>query len=356
MTSPYDDLDRRSFWRSGVAEAGSAAPPDLYRKKFAITPEMKVATAGSCFAQHIGRALKSRGFTVLDLERPPALLDEATAHRFGYGIYSARYGNIYSVAQLLQLIEEVRGARQPVEYVWEKNGRYFDALRPSVESNGLASPQLVEAHRAYHRKRVRRMFKSADVLIFTLGLTETWRHKADGTVYPTAPGVLAGTFDPDRHEFHNAGFEEIHRDFLAFRTALQRINPAIRILLTVSPVPLTATASGAHVLAATTYSKSVLRAVAGTLAAQFHDVDYFPSYEIVTGIQSRWRFFDENLRTVLPEGVTAVMDVFFSEHGGDVDTATKPDRAARRVRRKMHREATADDIVCEDALLEAFSR
>ena len=40
------------------------------------------------------------------------------------------------------------------------------------------------------------------------------------------------------------------------------MNPKARLVLTVSPVPLAATASGSHVLPATIYSKSVLRAAA----------------------------------------------------------------------------------------------
>ncbi|WP_428660504.1 GSCFA domain-containing protein [Reyranella sp.] len=53
----------------------------------------------------------------------------------------------------------------------------------------------------------------------------------------------------------------------------KRRRPGVRFLLTVSPVPLKASASQNHVLAATTYSKSVLRAVAGQLADTYDDVD-----------------------------------------------------------------------------------
>lgn len=378
MTSPYSDLPSRNFWRTGVAAAQSATVPNLYRKKFAFDAGSKIATAGSCFAQHIGRALKARGFTVLDMERPPAVLDDATAQRFGYATYSARYGNIYSVTQLLQLIGEARGLFSPADPIWEKNGRFYDAMRPGVEPNGLASPALVAEHRAYHLKRVRRMFKTGDILVFTMGLTEIWQHKESGTAYPTAPGTIAGTFDPAVHEFRNASYDEIRRDFLAFREMLHAINPDIRIILTVSPVPLAATASGDHVLAATTYSKAVLRAVAGSLAGEFGDIDYFPSFEIITSSHSRGRFFGADLRQVLPEGVATVMDVFFGEHGSvdagapaeradqpDADAGagaaaepapsgqTAPGRARRAARKAQSRQ---DDVVCEEALLEAFAR
>ena len=116
------------------------------------------------------------------------------------------------------------------------------------------------------------------LVVFTLGLTETWAHTGSGTVYPTAPGTIAGQIDPDVHSFVNFRAAEIRRDFEAVREVFRAANPDVKFLLTVSPVPLTATASGGHVLPATIYSKSILRTVAGELSEDFDDVDYFPSY------------------------------------------------------------------------------
>ena len=84
-------------------------------------------------------------------------------------------------------------------------------------------------------------------------------------------------------------------------------------VMTVSPVPLTGTASGRHVLQATTYSKAVLRAVAGELAQKYDHIDYFPSYEVITNQAARGCFYEENLRSVRREGVEAVMNIFFQE-------------------------------------------
>ena len=52
---------------------------------------------------------------------------------------------------------------------------------------------------------------------------------------------------------------------MLLRDLLRDYNENMRFILTVSPVPLVATAGSEHVLAATLYSKSVLRAVAGFL-------------------------------------------------------------------------------------------
>jgi hypothetical protein len=133
----------------------------------------------------------------------------------------------------------------------------------------------------------------------------------------------------------------------------------MRFLLTVSPVPLTATASGEHVLSATTYSKSVLRAVAGQLFSERENVDYFPSYEIITGSLSGAKYFEPNLRSVRAEGVEAAMNTFFAVHDpggspmaleGDVPVTT------RTARHTDSDDEETDDVICEEALLEAFSR
>jgi hypothetical protein len=91
MTSPYSALPRNSFWKTGVSEQHPLDVQGLYAKKFAIGADDRIATAGSCFAQHIGRHLKARNCTVLDVEPAPSGLTQEQAQQFGYGIYSARY-------------------------------------------------------------------------------------------------------------------------------------------------------------------------------------------------------------------------------------------------------------------------
>ncbi len=158
-----------------------------------------------------------------------------------------------------------------------------------------------------------------NVFIFTLGLTEAWVDKRTGRVFPTAPGTIAGDFDPGIYEFKNFSYDEIRADFVEFLDLVRARNPDLKIILTVSPVPLTATATDNHVLVATTYSKSVLRAVAGSLADAYPDVDYFPSYEMIASPLSLGFFYEANMRAVNPGGVAAVMVFFFEQHvTGDI--------------------------------------
>lgn len=362
MTSPYSNLPSEAFWRSAVTDRAALDPGNLFSPRFPVTRAMKVVTAGSCFAQHVGRTLRQAGFNVQDAEPAPGQVSDAVANQYGYRLYSARYGNIYTVRQLVQLLDEAEGVSAPALPVWEKDGRFHDAQRPGVEPDGLDDAALVAAHRARHLTAVRDVFYSADLFVFTLGLTEAWVHTQTSTVYPTAPGTIAGSFDPAQFSFKNYGFREIFADFAAFRKRMMERNPKMKFLITVSPVPLTATASGNHVEVATCYSKSVLRAVCGSLYEQFRNVDYFPSYEIITSTNNRGVYFEPNKRSVSAQGVDKAMSLFLMAQGaapapGAAEVRRRAGGGAgpRAKRGKSTAEADAD-VVCEEALLDAFGR
>lgn len=345
--NPYTGLPSSAYWKVAVANQSPATLSGLYTKRFTLSGK-RIATAGSCFAQEIARGLRRNGYAVIDKEpspNTPEVRGKLEA-RYGYGLYSARHGNIYTVRQLLQLTKESLGAVEyPSEcYVWVRNGRYFDALRPSVEPDGLPTRQEVLLQRRDHVRRFEAVIREADVFIFTMGLTEAWMHKASGLVYPTAPGVLAGEFDPEIYAFHNFTHGEVYGDFVEFRGLVKSVNPGAKFMITVSPVPLTATAADMHVLVATIRSKSILRAVAAQLYEEFDDVDYFPSYELFSTPFLGEPLFKENRRTVTRVGVDSVMRIFFEAHGSQSgEEVGAPKAGAER------------DAVCEEVLLEAFA-
>ena len=65
--NPYSSLPKSAFWKTGVALENPYSIDGIYKKKFKISPRSKIATAGSCFAQHISRYLKKNGYNVLDV-------------------------------------------------------------------------------------------------------------------------------------------------------------------------------------------------------------------------------------------------------------------------------------------------
>lgn len=350
--NPYAGLPARAFWKSGVAQRTAYDLGDIYEKRFAIGPSDRIATAGSCFAQHISRRLSARGFDYRDYEPRPPLLPAKSARRFGYGVFSARYGNIYTARQLRQTFERAHGLRAP-EAPWEQGGRWYDPVRPAIEPDGFATAEELEASRRSHRRCVETMFADCDLFIFTLGLTEAWENVETGTVYPMCPGTVAGRFDPERHVFRNFGFTEVLEDMSWFVGALSEVNPGARILLTVSPVPLTATASGHHVLAATSYSKAVLRAVAGALYERFEHIDYYPSFELAASHPVRAMHFEPNLRTIAEAGVEHILAPFFAAHEGAAPAA--PDRPSAAGKQGQARAKDPVAVACEEMMLEQMA-
>jgi hypothetical protein len=361
--TPYDSQGPLAFWRSAVAEKNPLAIGPLWAPKFAIERTGKVVTAGSCFAQYIGRALKANGFNWFDAEPAPPGLPEEDARALNYGIFSFRTGNVYTTALLRQWVAWADGEDVPDE-VWENKGRFYDPFRPVVEPNGFGSAEEMRASRRGTVDAIRRAITQASVFVFTLGLTESWLNTSSGVHYPMCPGTTAGIFDASAHAFSNLAYPAVRENLERAITAMRRLNPNLKFLLTVSPVPLTATATDKNVLVATTYSKSTLRAVAGDVAAAHDFVDYFPSYEIITAPPYRGIFFEPNMRSVAPEGVAFVMRNFFEclgekPHAQEADESTA--KAARRARKRARRLAVGnkrsrqdDDVACEDELLDAF--
>jgi GSCFA family len=358
--NPYVGLPPDRFWRSAVSEKDALAISGLWTPRLRIRPRTRILTAGSCFAQHIGKALSARGYRWVDAEPAPDRLPSAVHKDFHYGTFSFRTGNIYTPCMLVQWLAWALGDVTPPDEVWETDGRFFDPVRPAVEPGGFVTREEVHASRAVTLMAIRRAVAEADLFVFTLGLTEAWVNRETGLEYAVCPGTVAGSFDPARHEFVNHGFVETHGAMVEALALLRRMNPAIQVLLTVSPVPLTATASGHHVLTATSYSKSVLRAVAGAVVEAEPETDYFPSFEIITAPPFGGRFYAPNQRSVEPAGVAFVMDSFFADQDRAFGRASPEERIPVVAQIAAATEdpdaGEGDDIRCEEEILDAFSR
>ncbi len=352
---PYKSLGDKAFWRRSVAAVRPGDVDPVGEFNLRISPETPVATAGSCFAQHIARYLSQSGFNYYVAEPGHPILPESSRKRNNYGLFSARYGNIYTARQLWQLFQRAYGEFIPQENVWqESDDKFIDPFRPTTQPGGFISVAELEADRRQHLAAVRTMFETLEVFVFTLGLTECWVAKADGAALPLCPGTEGGRFDSELYAFYNQTVDDVVDDLSQFTEALAKVNPEAQIILTVSPVPLAATAEpGAHVLSATTYSKSVLRVAAETMRKRFPQVHYFPSYEIITGAFNRGAYYAADLRNVLENGVSHVMRLFMAH----VTDGTKP--AAHRSSQEdaaNTRQALAQKLVeveCDEVALDS---
>jgi hypothetical protein len=355
MTNPVSALPNTSFWRRSVSGLGPEDVDPVTEVPFRITRSDRVATAGSCFAQHISRTLVAEGFSYLVTEPKPMT---PVAADEGYGVFPARFANLYTVRQLLQLFHRAYGLFEPRDEGWQRHdGRWIDPFRPRVQADGFATAADVALDRESHLGAVRRMFEECDIFVFTLGLTEAWVSTHDGAVFPLAPGVLSTVGEPGDYAFRNSEVSEMTADLITFVDSLRRVNPGVRIILTVSPVPLIATFEPRHVLVSTTYSKAALRVVADAVSRARPNVAYFPSYEIITGPQAGARYYEPDLREVRPEGVAHVMSIFRRHFLADevadtsppaVRTAPTPQVADWLKERMLHLEG----IICDEEELD----
>jgi hypothetical protein len=275
---------------------------------FKLRREDKIFAIGSCFARGVEHALIGQKMDVLskatEFESFPAINNEM---KLGF---TNKY-NTFSIHN------ELRWALDPTaKFPWESlvdigDGIFYDPhTNPALQLAGLEET----IHRREIIQLVTRRVAQCRVVIITLGLVEVWRDKiADIFVNHTPiPDVVRS--HPDRYELHVTNFVENFSNLERIHAVLSQVgHPDVQIVVTVSPVPLTATFSGEDVVIANTYSKSLLRTIAQEWAAAYKNVHYFPSYEIVHN-STRGLTWEEDLRHVKGEVVQHIMSLFLQNY------------------------------------------
>ncbi len=335
---PYTSLPDDRFWLRTVASGGMFELDPVGTAPWTIDESTRVVTLGSCFAQHIARHLQTTGLAYLVTEPGPESLSEAERARRQYGAFSARYGNVYTVSQAADLVQRAKGILESSQELWHFGSAVVDPHRPTVEPDGFPTFEAMIEDRERHLAATRDALATADIVVFTLGLTEGWCERDSGLALPLAPGVHGGEFAAAQHVFANCTYDECRTDLDRFLDAVRALNPTVRFILTVSPVPLAATYEPRHVLASTGASKAILRAVADEASRRDDDVFYFPSYDLITAPGYSGIYFNDDLRSVNELGVAHVMRAF--------------DRAFREIGTRAtgsHHEFAASDCVREAA-------
>lgn len=347
--NPYREQPDQAFWSRAVSSNFDVRELVQVHEPLLRSGE-KFASAGSCFAANVIGPLENAGFEYVRTEELPGPLS-SLPENLGYAKFSARYGNIYTARQFRQLLERAAGQFEPRELYWEEPGRVIDPFRPGLRYPAKTLAEFRELQES-HLLAVRRAFSEADVTIFTLGLTECWESTLDGAVFPTCPGTIGGEFDPSRHRFRNLSVNEVVSDMERALGIIRTWKSSARFILTVSPVPLVATATKEHVLTSTVLSKSILRAAAGILA-ESEAVTYFPAYEIVTGPQAPTDFFEDDRREVSAKAISAVMKALISncEMSGHAEPhEVNANRRADKRSSSLSRDLVAAE--CDEVVLE----
>jgi len=245
--------------------------------KFKLRRDDKFYAIGSCFARGLEYALHRRKMSVESAAPEFARLVSVKKEPTGLGFIN-KY-NTFSI------LNELRWALDPAAVFPVES---IAKVTETTWSDPHANPtlELVGFEETLKRRAllqtVTKRIVNCRAVIVTLGLAEVWRDvKADVYLNNTPiPPLLEK--EPDRYELHLTSFAQNWANLEAIHALLSRYgHPDLRIVVTVSPVPLHATFLKMDVVLATTYAKSLLRAAAQQWATAHENVDYFPSYEIV---------------------------------------------------------------------------
>lgn len=245
--------------------------------RFSLPAAGAFFTMGSCFARGLENVLVGSGFDVRSVSRE--------FDRFNHNGIGTPLGvtNRYNTGSILN---EFRWALDPASpFPEEAIVDVDDGLSVDPHMN----PTLKLADRATTLERrniytgVTRELANADVIIITLGLVEAWYDTQLGLVANVTPDPRVVRKEPDRFVFKRLTYVENMENLEAIHSLLARFGkPGHKIVVTVSPVPLMTTFTNEDIIVANSYSKTTLRAAATDFVESHDNVDYFPSYEIVT--------------------------------------------------------------------------
>ena len=258
-----------------------------------IDRDTRIVSMGSCFATHISRYLIDNKFNYLLCEPIRSKI-----------VTSARWDFTYNTASMRQIFEYSFDPDWEVKERWwdHSNTQVQDPYRRGVVYSRKDAKELFERH----RKKSRQALEEAEVIILTIGLAETWRSKKDGATFFQVPPKRI--LDLNKHTFYIQSAEDVKEDLVQIYRLLRSYNSKVKLVVTVSPVPLMGTfREDVDVVTANSASKSILRAGVDGFFRE-SDAYYFPSYEIAQEIPDRWR--EDDGRHLKWEVIDSIMEVF----------------------------------------------
>jgi hypothetical protein len=256
--------------------------------KFKLDRNAPVFILGCCFARNIEMYLTQMGIE--------CLTSSCTFPGDAYDLdgFGARNGalNAYTPGSMLDLLRLTRRTDPSnIGILSVGEGEYCDMLLSGLKFTDLSAAIA-------GRQRLLDTYASlsgAKTVIITLGYTEAWFDTIDETFVNRPPtGNMRLHERADRYEFVNMSAADCA---LALDGVVNEVRAQagdeVRIVIGVSPIPLTSTFSAEDVIVANDFSKSALLSAIRTVTAKYDFCDYFPIYQFVPHTP-RSSFFDND--------------------------------------------------------------
>ncbi|WP_315781147.1 MULTISPECIES: GSCFA domain-containing protein [unclassified Bradyrhizobium] len=197
-------------------------------------------TMGSCFARNLSKSLNDSGYNSHHME-----ISEYINTTFANRVF----------------VDWLRGAKIDPEI----RERIVELLPPgSSQENTLA------------------VIKQADVFILTLGVAAAFFDRETGAFVLPRPTALNSRALAEKYKFRTASVQENVDNVRYLIDFVRSIRPGIKVIVTVSPVPLLTSFEYESVVQADCLSKSTMRLVAHEIVnnSNLEDIWYWPSFEV----------------------------------------------------------------------------
>lgn len=260
---------------------------------------------GSCFARNIELELIYRDI--------PVLSKRIVSPKEEFDYRPTGVVNKYTTASMLNELEWVLTPPSPEDVLIETDTGWVDFQLHTTVS--VSQARAIERRR-YMTEDYFARIRTADVMIMTLGLVETWLDTKSGFHLNMAPSQGEIRKHPGRFRLVRTDVATNLKCLERMWEILAEISPRCRIVVTVSPVPMSASFWGDDVIVANMYSKSTLKAAAQSFVDAHDNVEYFPSYELVM-MSRREAVFLPDWIHVEDNCVGRVLDAFIVSHLGD---------------------------------------
>ena len=213
---------------------------DLNREPKFISKSTRFFTMGSCFARNLARSL----------------------HQSGY------------VAQHMEISEYINTTFANRVFVdWLSDAPIDDAIRARIVE--LLPP-------GWSKEDTLQIIKNSDVFILTLGVAAAFFDRTTGDFVLPRPSALNSRALAEKYLFRTASVKENVDNVLYLINFVRTIRPDIKIVVTVSPVPLLASFEYESAVQADCLSKSTMRLVAHEVVnnSNISNILYWPSFEV----------------------------------------------------------------------------
>jgi len=213
---------------------------DLNREPKFISKSTRFFTMGSCFARNLARSL----------------------HQSGY------------VAQHMEISEYINTTFANRVFVdWLSGAEIDAAIRDRIAE--LLPP-------SWSKENTLQIIKDSSVFILTLGVAPAFFDRATGDFVLPRPSALNSRVLAEKYRYRTTSVQENVDNVLYLINFVRSISPKIKIVVTVSPVPLVASFEYESAVQADCLSKSTMRLVAHEVVhnSDVSDIVYWPSFEV----------------------------------------------------------------------------